>query len=259
METNLGTRGESPLAIATGDSNLRSGIVAKLVVVSVLLAACAQVPRESVELSTAVGRDAAVAHESHRNLAQTLFSRIKRDVNRFVDDVYAPYQIQFVLDRQKKRQAARDPANLFSILEIAAQRAQDTQAQRDALAVMQVIVEEVHVDIEEYRRLRMTPILQQEREVMAAIDRVYEQIKEGNAVVTAHLASVVRVHEVQDDLLRKANLDGLREKVGVSLSNASIRIAEFVDKANSVEGSIDTASAQVNKLTTQLDKLIKGD
>jgi hypothetical protein len=26
-----------------------------------------------------------------------------------------------------------------------------------------------------------------------------------------------------------------------------------------VEGSIDTASAQVNKLTTQLDKLIKGD
>jgi hypothetical protein len=94
---------------------------------------------------------------------------------------------------------------------------------------------------------------------MAAIDRVYEQIKEGNAIVTAHLASIVRVHEVQDDFLRKANLDGLREKVGVSLSNASVRIAEFVDKAKSVEGSIDTASTQVNKLTMQLDKLIKGD
>jgi hypothetical protein len=211
---------------------------------------------ESVELSTAVGRDVAAAHESHRNLAHTLFARIKRDVNRFVDDVYAPFQIQFILDRQKKRQAAGNPSNLFSVIEAAAQRPQDAQAQKDVLAVMQVIVEEVHADIEEYRGDRMAPILQQEREVMAAIDRVYDQIMVGNAVVTAHLASVIKVHEVQDELLRKANLEGLREKVDLSLSNASTRVAEFVDKAKAVEGSVEAASAKVNKLTTELDKLL---
>jgi hypothetical protein len=45
----------------------------------------------------------------------------------------------------------------------------------------------------------------------------------------------------------------------VSLSNASERVAEFVGKAKAVEGSVDAASAKVNKLTTELDKLLKGD
>jgi hypothetical protein len=224
-----------------------------------LLGACAQVPKESVELSTTVGRDVAAAHESHRKLAQTLFARIKRDVNRFVDDVYAPYQIQFVLDRQRQRQAAGNPANLFSVLEAAGQRPRDAQAQKDAIDVMQAIVEAVRADVEEYRGMRLAPVLKQEEEVTAAIDRVYEQIKRGNATVTAHLASVVKVHEAQDEILRKANLEGLREKVGVSLSNASERVAEFVGKAKAVEGSVDATTAKVNKLTVELDKLLKGD
>jgi hypothetical protein len=232
---------------------------AGLFVCALLLGACAQVPKESVELSTTVGRDVAVAHESHRKLAQTLYSRMKRDVNRFVDDVYAPYQIQFVLDRQRQRQAAGNPNNLFSALEAAGQRPRDAQAQKDAIAVMQAIVEAIREDVEEYRKIRLAPILKQEDEVIASIDRVYEQIKRGNATVTAHLASVVKVHEAQDELLSKANLEGLREKVGVSLSNASERLAEFVGKAKAVEGSVDAAKVKVDKMTAELDKLLKGD
>lgn len=232
---------------------------AGLLACAFLLGACAQVPKESVELSTTVGRDVATAHESHRKLAQTLFARIKRDVNRFVDDVYAPYQIQYVLDRQRQRQAAGNSANLFSVLDAAGQRPRDAQAQKDAIDIMQAIVEAVRADVEEYRGMRLAPVLRQEEEVTAAIDRVYEQIKRGNATVTAHLASVVKVHEAQDEILRKANLEGLREKVGVSLSNASERVAEFVGKAKAVEGSVDATTVKVNKLTTELDKLLKGD
>jgi len=224
-----------------------------------LVGSCAQVPKESVELSTTVGRDVAAAHGSHRKLAQTLFARIKRDVNRFVDDVYAPFQIQFVLEQQKQRKAQGNPNNLFSILEYASQRAQDAQAQKDALGAMQIIVEDVRADVEEYRSMRLAPVLKQEDEVVAAIDRVYEQIKRGNATLTAHLASVVKVHEAQDELLSKANLEGLRQKVGVSLSDASERVAEFVGKAKKVEGSVDKASAQIKKLTADLDKLLGGD
>lgn len=225
----------------------------------VLVVSCAQVPKESVELSTTVGRDIAVAHEAHRKLAQTLYARIKRDVSRFVDDVYAPFQIQLVLEQQKQRKTAGNPNNLFSILDAASQRPNDAQAQKDVLGVMQIIVEEVRADIEEYRRMRLAPVLQQEEGVVAAIDGVYEQIKRGNATVTAHLASVVKVHEAQDELLSKANLEGLREKAGVSLSGSSERVAAFVGKANKVEGSIDKASAQINKLTADLDKLLKGE
>lgn len=220
---------------------------------------CAQVPKESVELSTTVGRDIAVAHEAHRNLVQTLFGRMKQDVNRFVDEVYAPFQIQFVLARQKERHAAGNPNNVFSAMETAIKHPGDAQAQKDVILVMQAIVEAVHVDVENYRHLRLEPILQQQREVTAAIERVYGQIERGNAVVTAHLASVVRVNDIQDELLQKVDLAGLRQKTGVALSNASERVANFVNKAKKVEGSVDDASRKITEWTAELDKLTKGD
>jgi hypothetical protein len=92
-----------------------------------VIGGCAMVPKESVELSTTVGRDIASVHEAHRNLANALFGRMKQDVNRFVDDVYAPFQIQFVLASQKRLQEAGDRDNLFSVLDIATRSPNDAQ------------------------------------------------------------------------------------------------------------------------------------
>ena len=223
------------------------------------LPGCAQVPKESVELSTTVGRDIAAARESHRQLAQALFSRMKRDVDRFVDDVYAPYQIRFVLDRQRQRQKNGEAVNLFSVLEAAAQRPGDAQAQKDAVDIMQATVELIQEDIEDYRRQRLAPILKQETAVLDAIDGAYAQMERGNAAVTAHLASVIKVHEAQDQALAAANLQGLRQKVGIGLSDTSDKVAKFVDKTKAVEGSIDAVTAEIRELTKHLDELTKGD
>jgi hypothetical protein len=70
---------------------------------------------------------------------------------------------------------------------------------------------------------------------------------------------VVKVHEAQDELLGKADLEGLRQKVGVSLGNVSERVAEFVGKAKKVEGSAGKVLPQIEKLTADLDKLLRGD
>jgi hypothetical protein len=233
--------------------------VALVVALALSMVACAIVPKETVELSTTVGRDIATARESHRALAYTLFGRMKQDVNRFVDDIYAPYQIQFVLAQQKKRQAGGNENNLFSVMESAMQQPRDAQAQKDVLLVMQAVVEAVHEDVEKYRQLRMSPVLSQEQEVITAIERIYDQMERGNAVVTAHLASVVKVHQAQDEILAEADLAGLRERIGVTLSGASADLAAFVNGAQKVEGSIDEASAKVDEMTRKLDSLLKGD
>jgi hypothetical protein len=230
-----------------------------ILILALFLISCAQVPKESVELSTTVGRDIATVHQSHRNLAHALFGRMQQDVNRFVDDVYAPFQIQYVLSKQKERQKAGDENNLFSVQEKAIRNPKDIQAQKDLMLVMQAIVEAIHEDVEDYRQIRLEPILQQEREVIAEIERAYDQIERGNAVVTAHLASVIKVHEAQDELLQKIDLEGLRQKIGVTLSSASTRLATFVNQAKKAEGSVDDASKKIEKLTSELDNLIKGD
>lgn len=224
---------------------------------AVLLSACALVPKESVELSTAVGRDIGTVRASHRELAATLFGRMEGDVNRFVDDVYAPYQIQNVLAKQKEAQA-KGKDNLFSVLETAMKEPRNAQAQKDAVDVMGAIVQAVHEEVEEYRKIRLLPIQTQRAQVMNDLDRVYDQIERGNATVTAHLASVVKVHELDDQLLEAADLKGLREKIGITLSETSSKVAHFVDNARKVEGSLDQTTTAINGLTQDLDALTKG-
>ena len=66
------------------------------------IAGCAQVPKESVELSTTLGRDIAITRKAHVQLASLHFTKMKQDVNRFIDEVYAPHQIRAALERQKE-------------------------------------------------------------------------------------------------------------------------------------------------------------
>lgn len=241
--------------------NRLSGLlrVPAFLAISLLATACALLPKEAVELSTTVGRDTAIVHQSHRQLALTLFSRMKQDINRFVDDVYAPFQIQFALAKQKERQAAGDGNNVFTVMETAVSQPQNAQAQKDVLLVMQAIVEAVREDIEDYRRLRLQPIVTQETQVLADIERVYDQIERGIATVTAHLASVAKVHEAQDEVLQAVDLAGFREKLGVTLSDTSMRIADFVAGAEKVEGKIDDVSETINDLTAKLDAVVRGE
>lgn len=219
---------------------------------------CLQVPKSSVELSTTVGRDVEAAREAHRSLAKSLFARMKRDVNRFVDGVYAPHQIQVALAGEKASQNSGDKINLFSAIEYALSHPTDARAQTDMLDMTQILVEAVRDNIEAFRSERMKGVLQQEAEVMAAIEGTYDQILRGNAVVTAHLASIVKVNDVQDDLLKRAGMRDVRELVGVKLSEASIKLGQFVEKAKKVEGKVEEASPRVKKLAEELDQLVKG-
>jgi hypothetical protein len=219
---------------------------------------CLQVPKASVELSTTVGRDIEAARDAHRSLAKMLFARMKRDVDRFVDGVYAPHQIQVALAGQRARQAKGDGTNLFSVLASAQAKPGDAQAQTDALDLMQITVEMIHDDVEAFRAERMKGLLQQEADVMTAIEATYDQILKGNAVVTAHLASIVKVNDVQDDLLKRAGEKDLRERVGVKLSETSARLGAFVDTAKRLEGPPDASSPKLVVLAKELDALLKG-
>lgn len=206
-----------------------------------------------------MGRDIVTVHESHRELAVMLFSRIRKDVNRFVDDVYAPHQIQIVLADQKAQYTAGDEDNFFAVLNSALAKPQDVQAQNDVIDFMKVLVELVLVDVNEYRLQRMEVIQDQEKQVLGDIERAYDQIERGNAAVTAHLESVIKVHGAQDDLLSAVDLAGLREKIGIGVSKMSSRVSDFVEKAERVEGHIDDAKETMSAATDALDKIVRGE
>lgn len=230
-----------------------------IAVVAIGCVSCAQVPRESVELSVTVGRDIAEVYRAHHDLAVLLYDRIKADVNTFVDDVYAPYQIQKVLEADFADFKANDPESVFFKLNAAIENPNDADAQKEALEYMGDFVILVREEVEAYRAIRLEPVLQQEAELLGAIDRSYRQIHYANSIVTGHLASIVQVHDAQEELLNELGIEGLRDQVGVKLANISKDVAKFVDSAERVEGTLDQVEAKIADLTKKLDAAARGE
>jgi hypothetical protein len=190
-------------------------------------------------------------------MAVILFGRIKSDVNKFVDEVYAPYQIHNLLKADQEDFRAGDQDSLFGVLDTAIKKPDDPNVQNTALEAMDVFVQVVREEVESYRKERLAPVLAQEKEVLSAIDRSYNQIHYANSIVTGHLASVAKVHDTQEELLKQFGLEGLRKEVGQTLADTSNRVSEFVEKARKVEVKIEMTEGKIKELAEKLDSFFR--
>lgn len=227
--------------------------VLSIVVLILLVNGCAQVPKESVELSTTVGRDIAVAHKAHVQLATILFQKMKQDVNRFVDGVYAPYQIRAAMERQKKLAESSIPAEKKKSLLLAINAAFKPDAseklQSATLKGMGSLFQKIRNDVEQMRNDLLTPINEQEKLVLGSINRSYQQMHYANSIVTGHLSSIIKVHEAQSDLLSEFGIErDLRKEVGEGLATLSNKITQLVDTAEKVDSKIEDAEKTASSL-----------
>ena len=223
---------------------VRFGILAVLLLGT---AACDTVPRESVELSNTVGRDLEEVHRAHRALAQLHFGKIEDDINRFIDDTYRPAFIarfagEFRLNDQIERILRDDPAKLLPVL----------------TRFVTVAVER----IEKKRTELLAPLREQKNSVIEEIDSAHRQIQAAQAVVTGHLASVMKVREVQNEFLAKAGLGGVREKIAKTTATISDKVDGFVRtgekiraEADSIESSVRDAAARVKAIADKVSKI----
>ncbi len=231
-----------------------------------LVLACAQVPRESVELSTTVGKDLVEVHKAHRELAELMFQGMRDDVNRFVDEVYAPFQIQFVIDaEQEKATSSSDAVRKMSLLaamgvafakppadEDEETRAKRANLQKQVLEKLGVLVSGIEQDIEDMRRELLQPLEAQRAEVIGSIDRNYQRIHYANSVVMGHLSTVVKVHDAQEEALNAIGIEGLREKAGTSLARTSNQVGELVNRAERAGGTLDELEETITDTKAKL-------
>jgi len=231
-----------------------------LVCLSALFITCAQVPRESVELSTTIGRDLAAVHESHRELAQILFDRMKGDINRFVDQVYAPHQINVAMARQQELAESPNESDrsrsLLLAINAAFQDDASPELQEAVLQGMNSMVLQIRNDVESMREEMLAPVLAQEQEVLNSIDRAYQQIHYANSIITGHLVSIAEVHDAQADLMAAVGVEqDLRSVIGTRLSQTSRQISDIVDSAEQAESNLPMVEENIKKLRDTLNEL----
>lgn len=225
------------------------------ILISIILTSCAVIPKESVELSATVGRDIVNVYQAHKELATILFTRMKKDVNAFVDDVYRPYQIGKLLEMDFADANSGEFESMTGSIIDAAKNSSDFTKQKQAIGFMNDFVSVVYEEVETYRKILLAPIEEQELEVMAAIDRSYNQIIYANSIVTGHLASVRKVHDAQEDILNKFGVENLRTETAQKLSDYSVGVDKILKDVKKID--IDDIEKQMNEVKTQFDKLFK--
>jgi len=218
-----------------------------LIAITFFLTGCAQVPKESVELSATVGRDLAKIKESHINFVDLYYTNLMNDINSFIDNVYLPYQVQRTLADDLWRN------QMLSAIESASRSDLSGSSQIEAFEKIEAFLLIIQEEVEAYRKLKLKPVKEQYASVMSDINASYDQVHYANAIVTGHLASVVKVHNAQDELLEKTDLRGLRIDVGKGLGSLSDSIEELVQKAESGEEDLNSVISEFEGLLSDRD------
>jgi hypothetical protein len=205
-----------------------------IIVLSLLLGACAQVPRAAVELSATVGRDLAEMRKSHVALEDLYYLELISDINKFIDQVYLPFQIQATLSDEIFKN------EMLDAIETASRADPTGEAQKESIQKIEIFLQIIHEEVEIYRKLKLDPVKKQYADVSTKINNSYEQIHYANSIVTGHLASVVKVHESQEEILKKLDLKDLRTNIGKGVAGVSGEIGGLVQMAQGGEEKLDS-------------------
>jgi len=216
-----------------------------------LFVGCASVPKETVLLSQTLGNDIQLLHKSHRAFADIHFEKIKKDINSYVDDVYTPFVIHYVLKKELKKYKNHE-SSLFGVIEIAG-KVEGIKESKDAIDIMQEFQEAARNDIERQRNELLNPIKKQHSKIVQSINQSYESVSYANARLTAYLQTLRRLKDSQQKALSKIGLEGADHL----LSNSLIKMSELVEKSLKKGKEIDIQSDDAYDELKKISKQIK--
>jgi hypothetical protein len=198
------------------------------------IAGCASVPKEVVELSYTVGHDLDAVHLSYRALIQTHFEGLRAQTITFLETRWVPAFLGDFIQNGGLIQSA--------------QGADPTLVLEEVQDWTEVAVEA----IEKKKRALLDPINADETALIKSVDEAFANLIRANATITAHLNSLRKVQEVQDEALKALKLKELRDKINGGLISASERAQKAIADLKKVEGGIEAAEKKKNLLREKL-------
>ena len=185
------------------------------------VSACATVPKEVVELSYVVGQDLVSVHASYRDLIHRYFDGLRAKASDSVDNRWTPDFLQ-------------DYIAAGGLVE-KAQGSDPNQVLEDVQDWAEFAMEK----IERTRRGLIDSIDVREQSLLVSIDETFSELIRANATITAHLNSIRKVQEVQDDALAAMKIKGLRDRINTALISASQESEAAIKRIEKTDGMIE--------------------
>lgn len=202
---------------------------ALLIGVVVGFSACATVPKEVVELSYVVGQDLVSVHVSYQDLIHRYFDGLRLRATDFLEKEWTPTFLQDFIERGE--------------LVTKAQGSDPKQVLEDVQDWTEVAMEQ----IEQTRKELIDPIDKDEQALLSSVDEAFSELIRANATITAHLNSIRKVQQVQDDALAAMNLKDLRDRINDSLISASQQSEQAIKKMKQAEHVIEGSGKNIKQ------------
>ena len=100
-------------------------------------------------------------------------------------------------------------------------------------------------DIDNKRREFLEPLKKREDALLADLDDAFGRVIRANATVTAHLNSVLKVQDLQDDILDSVGLKDIRDKINDGIVGASDFAAEVTKEIEDATKKLEDATKNV--------------
>ncbi|MBR9907526.1 MAG: hypothetical protein GYB30_05665 [Gammaproteobacteria bacterium] len=206
----------------------------------VTLSGCISVPKETVELSEITEYQTSELQKSHLKFIELYYGKLRDDVNRFIDDKWAPTFLAKAVNNKAFR-ADLDEAYLTSSISVDditvqwkgnnlqdAQKAIVLKGVKNAIDIEtgklgQVLIEwskEAQSQISKKRKELLDPVNEQERFVKSTVNQAFNELQYSQSTIKAYLSSAVDLKEKQDQLVAKiADLKEVEDTIDKIVSN----------------------------------------
>lgn len=207
-------------------------------------AGCAHVPKEVVELSYRIGQDLESVHNSYVTLIHRHFDALKQARIDYVDNEWAPVFLKDFIARGRLVDIAKGTVVVSGGAFASPDAGRQATQLLDSVGIWARVAT---AQIAKKKSDLVDPLNKDETSLTSDVNNAFDQLTRGNATITAHLNSLRKVQEVQDEALQALNLKNLRDSINnrlVQVSDLAAKGLDEVRKADKVVKQVDSFIGQ---------------
>ena len=225
-----------------------------IIVTFYIFNSCISVPKETVKLSSVIGTDLKVLENSHTTMVGLFYNEIINNINGFIEDVYAPFIINYVLKKELDSYHNSQPS-IFEAIEDAATKGGKTNTEK-AYNDMSDFLKAARTQIEKKRNELLVPIQKQRDSIILNIKISYGNTILASSSVTSYLQSISSLKESQNEVLSVIGLKGKTEELTNTLLKMSDVTKSLLTKGKEIDIKSDDAYNKMKTLTDEIKSII---
>jgi vacuolar-type H+-ATPase subunit H len=212
------------------------------------------VPKQTVKLSSVIGTDLKVLENSHTTMVGLFYNEIINNMNGFIEDVYAPFIINYVLKKELDSYHNSQPS-IFEAIEDAATKGVKANTEK-AYNDMSDFLKAARTQIEKKRNELLVPIQKQRDSIILNIKISYGNTILASSSVTSYLQSISSLKESQNEVLSVIGLKGKTEELTNTLLKMSDVTKSLLTKGKEIDIKSDDAYNKMKTLTDEIKSII---